>query len=99
MNKFTSWLTSKRGRSTKLAKALDVSVGSVSNSHRKPDGYIPPGWIPTIVRLSEGELTYDDLMQLSNRAVRRMRSKGLMPSDESSLIGVLTAMDRRLRPR
>lgn len=58
---FQSWLNSNPGMAKKLGKRIDVKPATISNvKHaRKP---LPTRWIPHIVSLSKGQLSYKQLV-------------------------------------
>lgn len=62
MNKFKTWLNNTPGMATKLRARLKVSAATISNvKHgRRP---MPVRWFPTIVALSGGLLTHEELVK------------------------------------
>ena len=62
MNTFKTWLDANPGMASKLTKALEVNSTSISNA-KKGILLIPVRWMPTIVKLSKGEVTLKQLVQ------------------------------------
>ncbi len=65
-NKFSQWLSEKRGRATLLHEALNITATNVS-SVKTGRKRLPPHWIKTIMKLSKNTLKYEDLVPLCTR--------------------------------
>lgn len=94
MNKYEIWLNAVKGRRSELAKELGVRPASFSLLGRDGGRTLPPAWIPTIVRFSNGALRHSDLLPISSQAVNRMWKAGLLPRDKDKLNLALQAMGR-----
>ena len=61
MNKFKTWLDDNHGMATVLAQSLSINRTNITNAKRGRL-LMPTGWMPTIVDLSKGVLTFADLV-------------------------------------
>ena len=61
MTKFQNWLDANYGMATVLKQKLGVNSTSISNA-KSGRLLMPTGWMPMIVKLSKGELTFKDLV-------------------------------------
>jgi hypothetical protein len=70
-NKFSTWLDRKPGRSMELSKALGIGRSTPSNvkHERRP---VPTKWIPLLVDMSGGELTYEGLTRWRIKVSKRI---------------------------
>lgn len=70
-NKFSAWLDKKPGRAMELSKALGIGRSTPSNvkHERRP---IPMEWFPTLVTMSEGELSYEYLTRWRIKVSKRI---------------------------
>jgi len=61
MSKFSKWVEREPGRQAAITKHFGVSRGFTSNVKlgRKR---IPVAWIKDLIRMSKGELKYEDLL-------------------------------------
>lgn len=59
--KFSEWLDSKPSMSAVIKRELMIGSASLSNV-RKGRTTMPLRWVPTVVRLSRGKLSYKSLV-------------------------------------
>lgn len=72
MTKFSDWLTQNPGMSKALRARLGINPTNVSNVKRgrRP---MPMYWLPVVVEMSGGKLTYEQLVAESNCPTRKVR--------------------------
>ena len=61
MNNFKTWLDDNDGMATVLAQKLSINRSNITNAKRGRL-LMPTGWMPKIVELSNGLLTFEDLV-------------------------------------
>lgn len=84
LKKYRDWVLSERGRSIEIAKEIGVGKAAVSATIRGKSK-LPARWLPTIVRMSGGGLSYDDLVPISSDSVKAVyRSAGFPKSAKST---------------
>ena len=79
MQNFSSWLNQNHGMATTLAKILGIHRANVTNA-KSGHLLMPNRWMPTIVELSKGEVSYATLVEerefhRKEKAERRALSK------------------------
>jgi len=75
MTTFSQWLDSNPNMATKLARIVGVNRTSISNCKT---GYLlmPPRWMPAVVELSGGALSYAGLIaDRERRRKEKLRTK------------------------
>lgn len=72
MQTFKTWLNTNPGMATTLTQELGVNATSISNAKtaRRP---IPIRWMPVIVALSKGHLSFESLI---NQNLKRQQDIG-----------------------
>jgi DNA-binding transcriptional regulator YdaS (Cro superfamily) len=61
MKKFSAWLDQNRGMATAIAKTLGINRANITNA-KSGHLLMPTGWMPLIVELSKGEVSYESLV-------------------------------------
>lgn len=96
-SKYNTWLTAVKGRPTQLARELGVKPAATALAGRVAGRPLPPAWIPTIVRVSNGELSHADLLPVSSQTAIRVWQAGLLPKNKTKLDQALMTLGRQAR--
>ena len=79
MQKFSAWLDQNHGMATTIAKLLGIHRANITNA-KSGHLLMPTGWMPLIVKLSKGKVSYATLVNerefhRKEKAKRRSLSK------------------------